>query len=171
VVLISAEATADGIAAVRAGAADFLRKPVERDEVAYVPLRSITTVVVTHVPTAPVAEPPTKFALERVRKEIEAVGKSAGWRAELVTTWPADPSEDDRRTVETTLTALRTIMPAVTADKLGRESASQIKSITLVPGPGRELTVTRSGTSLTIAVGMAADLRDSTLRPLIEQHL
>jgi two-component system response regulator AtoC len=36
VVLVSAESTADGVAAVRAGAADFLRKPVERDEVAYV---------------------------------------------------------------------------------------------------------------------------------------
>ena len=36
IVLVDAERAGDGAAAVRAGAADFLRKPVERDEVAYV---------------------------------------------------------------------------------------------------------------------------------------
>ncbi|HVJ20588.1 MAG TPA: response regulator, partial [Polyangiaceae bacterium] len=36
VVLVAADAPADGVAAVRAGATDFLRKPVERDEVSYV---------------------------------------------------------------------------------------------------------------------------------------
>ncbi len=36
VVLVAAEAAADGVAAVRAGAADFVRKPVEHDEVRYV---------------------------------------------------------------------------------------------------------------------------------------
>ena len=144
---------------------------VDRDEVAYLPLRSITTVVVQHLPIAAPAEPPSKFALERTRKELEAVGKSAGWPAQLVVEWPTDPSEDDRRSIEGALAALRTIVPAITADDLGRKSAQVIKRITLVPGPGRELAVTRHTTSLTIAVGMAADLRDSTLRPLIEQHL
>jgi hypothetical protein len=144
---------------------------VERDEVAYLPLRSISTVVVQYVPVAAPAEPPSKFALERTRKEIEAIGKIADWPAQLVVEWPADPSEDDRRSVHGALEALRTIVPAITADELGRKSASAIKRITLVPGPGRELAVTRHATSLTIAVGMAADLRDSTLRPLIEQHL
>ncbi len=36
VVLVSSDGAAEGVAAVRAGAADFLRKPVERDEVLYV---------------------------------------------------------------------------------------------------------------------------------------
>ncbi|HEV8548862.1 MAG TPA: sigma-54 dependent transcriptional regulator [Polyangiaceae bacterium] len=36
VVVVPADAVADGIAGVRAGAADFLRKPVEREEVLYV---------------------------------------------------------------------------------------------------------------------------------------
>ena len=36
IVLVDGERLADGAAAVRAGAADFLRKPIERDEVAYV---------------------------------------------------------------------------------------------------------------------------------------
>ncbi len=36
IALVDGERPADGSAAVRAGAADFLRKPVERDEVAYV---------------------------------------------------------------------------------------------------------------------------------------
>jgi hypothetical protein len=144
---------------------------VERDEVAYLPLRSIMTVVVQHVPVAAPAEPPSKFALERTRKEIEAIGKTAGWPAAFVVEWPADPSEDDRRSVHGALEALRTIVPAITADELGKQSANAVKRITLVPGPGRELAVTRHTTSLTIAIGMAADLRDSTLRPLIEQHL
>ena len=144
---------------------------VERDEVAYLPLRSITTVVVQHVPIAAPAEPPTKFALERTRKEIEAIGKTAGWPAQLAIEWPSDPSEDDRRSIDGALEALRTIVPAVTADALGRDAAKAIKRITLVPSAGRELAVTRHTTSLTIAVGMAADLRESTLRPLIEQHL
>jgi hypothetical protein len=144
---------------------------VERDEIAYLPLRSITTVVVDYVPPAAPAEPPTKFALDRTRKEIEAIAKSAGWPATLLIEWPSDPTEDDRRSVEGTLEALRTIVPAVTADALGRESAKAIKKITVVPTPGRDLVVKRSDSSLTLTIGMAADLRDSTLRPLIEQHL
>jgi two-component system response regulator AtoC len=36
IALVAGERPADGAAAVRAGAADFLRKPIERDEVAYV---------------------------------------------------------------------------------------------------------------------------------------
>jgi DNA-binding response OmpR family regulator len=36
VALVRADAPADGVRAVRAGAVDFLRKPVERDEVLYV---------------------------------------------------------------------------------------------------------------------------------------
>ena len=36
IALVAGDRAGDGAAAVRAGAADFLRKPVERDEVAYV---------------------------------------------------------------------------------------------------------------------------------------
>jgi hypothetical protein len=106
-----------------------------------------------------------------MRNEIEAIAKTAGWPATLVIEWPTDPTEDDRRSIHGTLEALRTIVPAITADALGKKSAAEIRRMTLVPGPGRELAVTRNTSSLTIAVGMAADLRDSTLRPLIEQHL
>ena len=144
---------------------------VERDAIAYLPLRSITTVVVDHVPTAAPPEPASKFALERTRKEIEAIGKSAGWPASLAIEWPAEPTEADRRSVEDALEALRTIVPAITADALGRDAAKAVKRITLVPSPGRELAVARHDSTLTVTVGMAADLRDATLRPLIEQHL
>jgi hypothetical protein len=144
---------------------------VERDEIAYLPLRSITTVVVDHVPAAAPAEPPSKFALDRTRKEIESIAKSAGWSTAVLVEWPGDPTEDDRRSVAGTLEALRTIVPAITADALGKESAKAIKKITVVPTPGRELAVARKDSSLTLTIGMAADLRDSTLRPLIEQHL
>jgi two-component system response regulator AtoC len=41
IVLVDGERAGDGAAAVRAGAADFLRKPVERDEVAYVLQKTI----------------------------------------------------------------------------------------------------------------------------------
>lgn len=144
---------------------------VERDEIAYLPLRSITTVVVRHVPQPAPPEPPTKFVLERTRNEIQAIAQSAGWVAELVAEWPAAPTEDDRRSIESALGALRTILPALTADALGREAASPIKRICLVPASGRELKVTRAKASLTIVVGMSADLRDATLRPLIEKQL
>jgi hypothetical protein len=144
---------------------------VERDTIAYLPLRSITTVVIDYVPSAAPAEPPSKFALERARKEIEAIATSAGWPTALLIEWPSDPDEDDRRSVESTLEALRTIVPAITADALGRESANAIKKITLVPTPGRERAVERTSSSLTITIGMAADLSDPALRPLIEQHL
>ena len=144
---------------------------VERDTVAYLPLRSISTVVVDHVPTAAPPEPASKFALERVRKQVEAIAKSAGWTTALAIEWPADPSEDDRRCVEDTLEALRTIVPAVTSDALGRDAAKAVKKITIVPSPGRELAVARTDGALVVTVGMAADLRDATLRPLIEQHL
>src|SRR5262245_45176568 len=56
---------------------------VERDTIAYLPLRSITTVVVDHVPVAAPPEPATKFALDRTRKEIEAISKTAGWVMQL----------------------------------------------------------------------------------------
>jgi len=44
VVLVKADGAADGVAAVRAGAADFLRKPVERDEVLYVLRKSLRSI-------------------------------------------------------------------------------------------------------------------------------
>ena len=147
---------------------------VERDAVAYLPLRAIATVVVEHVPTAAPPEPATKLALERTRKEIEAIGKSAGWTMQLVIEWPGEPSEpneDARRSVEGVLEGLRTTLPAVTADQLGRAAAKEIKRITLVPSGGRELVVARKDTALTITIGMAADLRAATVRTLIEQHL
>jgi len=186
---VASEATADDVrlphVRVTVGAHTFTGIPVriedrrnepwlvlvERDTIAYLPLRQIATVVVDHIPTAAPPEPASKFALDRTRKEIEAIAKSAGWPAALAIEWPSDPSEDDRRSVEGALEALRTIVPAITADQLGRESAKAIKRITLVPSPGRELAVARTDTALTVTIGMAADLCDATLRPLIEQHL
>jgi len=44
IVLVDGERAGDGAAAVRAGAADFLRKPVERDEVAYVLAKALQSV-------------------------------------------------------------------------------------------------------------------------------
>jgi len=44
IALVEGERPADGAAAVRAGAADFLRKPVERDEVAYVLAKALQSV-------------------------------------------------------------------------------------------------------------------------------
>jgi two-component system response regulator AtoC len=44
IALVDGERPADGAAAVRAGAADFLRKPVERDEVAYVLAKALQSV-------------------------------------------------------------------------------------------------------------------------------
>jgi hypothetical protein len=144
---------------------------VERDTVAYLPLRSITTVIVDHVSTTAPAEPATKFALERTRKEIEAIGKTAGWAMQLAIAWPADPTEDDRRSVAGVLEGMRTALPAITADQLGRSAAKEIKRITLVPTAGRDLVVARKDTALTITIGMAADLREATVRSMIEKHL
>ena len=44
VVLVKADGAAEGVAAVRAGAADFLRKPVEREEVLYVLRKALQSV-------------------------------------------------------------------------------------------------------------------------------
>jgi len=44
IALVDGERPAEGAAAVRAGAADFLRKPVERDEVAYVLAKALQSV-------------------------------------------------------------------------------------------------------------------------------
>ncbi|HEX3850240.1 MAG TPA: sigma 54-interacting transcriptional regulator, partial [Polyangiaceae bacterium] len=44
IALVDGERVGDGAAAVRAGAADFLRKPVERDEVAYVLAKTMQSV-------------------------------------------------------------------------------------------------------------------------------
>jgi two-component system response regulator AtoC len=57
VVLVPSEGAADGVAAVRAGAADFLRKPVERDEVLYVLKKALELGEVDS------AEPPRSIAI------------------------------------------------------------------------------------------------------------
>ena len=139
---------------------------VDRDEVAYLPLRAITTVVVQHV-ESPVAEPPARLVLEGARKEVQALG----WGAELVIEWSAQPGEDERRIVEQTLVALRSLLPSIIADAVGRESAATVRHIRLVPAAGRELAVVRNDATLIVTLGMAADVRDATLRPLIEQQL
>src|SRR6188768_2790146 len=43
IVLVPAARVTEGLAAVRAGAADFLRKPVEREEVLYVVRKALRT--------------------------------------------------------------------------------------------------------------------------------
>jgi len=139
---------------------------VDRDEVAYVPLRSITSVVVEHFEAPVAAEPASRLALERTRKELEA---NAGWSVALAIEWPAQTSEDDRRSIAALLEALRKILATLTSDELGRQAVAGVKRITLVPRAGRELSVTRHDTSLAITVGMAADLRD--LQTLLEKHL
>jgi len=142
---------------------------VDRDSVAYVPLRQVMAVVVENVQSAPVAEPPSRLALERTRKEIESAAQKAWPKGSIAVEWPAEPSEDDRRSIEAALTELQKILTAITADKLGRESLADIHRIFLVPAPSRELRVNRQDSTLTITVGMAADV--GSLRQLVEQQL
>ena len=63
VVLVAADAPADGVAAVRAGAADFLRKPVERDEVSYVLGKALRSVEIEaeEPPRSRVLQPSTQL--------------------------------------------------------------------------------------------------------------
>ena len=71
VVLVPANAVAEGLAAVRAGAADFLRKPVEREEVLYVVRKVLRTAAVE------ADEPPRSIA---VVPTTELIGTSAPMR-------------------------------------------------------------------------------------------
>ena len=67
IALVDGERPADGAAAVRAGAADFLRKPVERDEVAYVLAKALQSV-------APSAEEPPRSRV--FAPTVELIGRS-----------------------------------------------------------------------------------------------
>jgi two-component system response regulator AtoC len=63
VVLVAADAPADGVAAVRAGATDFLRKPVEQDEVSYVLRKALRTAALEadEPPRSRVLQPSTQL--------------------------------------------------------------------------------------------------------------
>jgi two-component system response regulator AtoC len=67
VVLVKADSPADGVAAVRAGAADFLRKPVERDEVLYVLKKALKSASVD------ADEPPRSIAIV---PSVQLIGSS-----------------------------------------------------------------------------------------------
>jgi two-component system response regulator AtoC len=70
VVLVQGDAVADGVAAVRAGAADFLRKPVERDEVLYVLRKALRSVELE-------ADEPPRSIVIVPKTETELIGTSA----------------------------------------------------------------------------------------------
>jgi two-component system response regulator AtoC len=67
VALVRGDAPADGVAAVRSGAADFLRKPVERDEVLYVLGKTLKNAAVE------ADEPPRSIAIV---PSIQLIGTS-----------------------------------------------------------------------------------------------
>src|SRR5262245_15266257 len=67
VVPVQADSPADGVAAVRAGAADFLRTPVERDEVLYVLKKALKGAAVD------ADEPPRSMAIV---PSVELIGTS-----------------------------------------------------------------------------------------------
>jgi two-component system response regulator AtoC len=70
VVLVRGDAVADGVAAVRAGAADFLRKPIEREEVLYVLRKALRSVELD-------ADEPPRSVVFVPKTETELIGTSA----------------------------------------------------------------------------------------------
>jgi two-component system response regulator AtoC len=69
VVLVAGGAVADGVAAVRAGATDFLRKPIERDEVLYVLKKALRSLELE-------ADAPPRSVALLPKTETELIGTS-----------------------------------------------------------------------------------------------
>jgi len=70
VVLVASDAVADGVAVVRAGAADFLRKPVDREEVLYVLRKALRSVEIE------ADEPPRSVAFMPATATTGLIGTS-----------------------------------------------------------------------------------------------
>jgi len=88
IALVDGERPADGAAAVRAGAADFLRKPVERDEVAYVLAKALQSV-------QPTGEEPPRSRL--FTPTVELIGRS-------------EPMQDLQRTLRRAADGIATVL-------------------------------------------------------------
>ena len=69
-VLVPSDEVADGVAVVRAGAADFLRKPIDREEVLYVLKKTLSSLAIE------ADEPPRSIAFVP-KTETELIGASA----------------------------------------------------------------------------------------------